>query len=108
MLYTCPVDVDLSVWTYLTGGLAFRLALCQATSRDGLSWDLAPAISDNVKGLALRGTQGQQDEYMEGSFILKPGAIPSGTLDPVARHREQSRKTRQTRQIGQEGRRRAP
>lgn len=74
MFYTCPVDLDLSVWTYLTGGTAFRLALCQATSRDGISWDLAPAIGDNVKGLALRGTQGQQDEYLEGSFILKKGS----------------------------------
>ncbi len=74
MFYTCPVDLDLSVWTYLTGGLMFHTALCQATSRDGISWESAPAISNNdVKGLALRGTQGQWDENMEVSFMLKRG-----------------------------------
>lgn len=47
-----------------------RTVICQALSKDGLSWDYAPT-GDDIKGLAMKGVTGTWEEALEGCFILK-------------------------------------
>jgi hypothetical protein len=49
-----------------------RAILCEATSTDGFEWQpVESPISDALEGLILRGRDGEWDENLEGSYLIK-------------------------------------
>lgn len=65
MFYTCLTDI--SSWPEV------HPAICQATSSDGLAWQHA-TTGGEVEGLMLRGRNGQWDENLEASHVIKQGS----------------------------------
>jgi predicted GH43/DUF377 family glycosyl hydrolase len=60
MFYTC----------WIPGEDHFRSAICQATSDDGFEW--ANITSEGpIEGMVLRGRDGEWDEHLEASFVVK-------------------------------------
>jgi len=54
-----------------TGELVwFRIAICQATSKDGFLWEHVP-VSGPYEGLMLHGEQGKWDEVLETCYAVK-------------------------------------
>ncbi|MGH2549792.1 MAG: hypothetical protein ACRDHN_10405 [Thermomicrobiales bacterium] len=60
MFYTC----------WIPGEDHFRSAICQATSADGFAWTNIPT-DGSIAGLVLRGRDGEWDEHLEASFVVK-------------------------------------
>ncbi|CAN5488368.1 hypothetical protein BH09CHL1_BH09CHL1_20130 [soil metagenome] len=60
MFYTC----------WIPGEDHFRSAICQATSDDGFEWTNIPSEGP-IEGLVLRGRDGEWDEHLEASFVVK-------------------------------------
>jgi hypothetical protein len=58
MIYTCVTGAD-------TGGL------CEATSSDGVSWDLVDGDDPTIEGVVLRSRPGEWDENIETAALVR-------------------------------------
>lgn len=47
-----------------------RTIICEATSKDGLSWEYVPT-GEEYKGMVLQGRSGKYDENLESCYVIK-------------------------------------